>query len=111
VPKVLTQKEFESLSLVSHKQEEPEVVKTASAPPEPFAEIKKKEPEKMFFFVHPDRADTYSLTGIFQVEVQGIVHKIGMVDGILTTKDEEIKSALISKGMIFTHEKTIEEIQ
>jgi hypothetical protein len=111
MPKVLTQKEFETLSLVSHKQEEPEIVKTESAPPEPSIKEEVKKPEKMFFFVHPDRSETYSLTGIFQVEVRGIVHKLGMTNGILTTTDEEIKTALISKGLIFTHEKTIEETQ
>jgi hypothetical protein len=109
LPKILTQAEYEALSSKNDKigimqaPESPQEI----LPPAPAKPIIKRQIEYLFF--HPDNSDGYKISGKFLVEYKEKIIEIPIENGILKTDNEDIKNILISKGMIFTHEKEVKK--
>lgn len=115
MPKVLTHKEYEALSLTSYKSEELEAIKpTGNNPVLPILSSDLNKPEEIkkriqYIFLHPDNGTTSKINGRFIIEREGKRIEVDIIDGIIKTEDEYIKNELILKGMIFTNQKTLED--
>jgi len=112
MPRILTHSEFDNLSKnVSSNRESvaPPTQKPALSPIKNGKQY--NEPIKEFYFMHPDNSANYKISGEFIIDVNGKMIEIPIIEGILKTTDEKVKNALISKGIIFTHEKEVENEQ
>jgi len=106
MPRILTHSEFENLSKSKPFHGEPAPSDNTPAPL-PLKKAKSNEPNKEFYFMHPDNSVNYKISGKFTIEVNGKMIEIPIIEGILKTTDEKVKNELITKGMIFTHEKEV----
>jgi len=108
MPRILTHSEFESLSATSiHRNGEPGVTTPCPAPPPQI--VKENKVRKEYLFIHPDKLHDRSDGKFCVMRNNGHAVEIPIECGCLKTEDEEIKNVLISKGMLFTHEREIQE--
>ena len=112
MPRILTHSEFENLSKNVSSNRESVAPPTQKPTPSPIKNGKRYNvPIKEFYFMHPDNSENYKISGEFIIDVNGKMIEIPIIEGILKTTDEKVKNALISKGIIFTHEKEVENEQ
>lgn len=107
MPRILTHSEFENLSKIKPFHGEPEPT-THTPAPLPLKKAKSNEPVKEYYFMHPDNSVNYKISGKFIINVNDRMVEIPIIEGILKTTDEKVKNALMTKGMIFTYEKEVE---
>jgi hypothetical protein len=105
MPKILSYDEYVSLT-TSEKAvgtEEGQELGDSPAPPP----IAPKRVEYLFF--HPDNSETHRVNGKYVVEHEGKIIDVPIIAGVLKTENEAVKNILISKGMIFTHEREVNQ--
>ena len=108
--RILTHSEFESLPATTfHKTGEPEATTPRPAPRPHHNEGNEKAIRTEYLFIHPDKLHDRSDGKFCVMRNNGHAVEIPIQCGCLKTDDEEIKNVLISKGMIFTHEREINE--
>lgn len=105
MPKILSYDEYQSLT-TSKKAVDKEVEQVFDNFPAP-PPVAPKRVEYLFF--HPDNSETKRLNGKYVVEYDGKIIDVPIVEGVLKTDNEAIKNILISKGMIFTHEREVNQ--
>ena len=107
--RILTHSEYESLSvkLSYSTAEEPET--TTTLHPAPLPSQKELKIRMEYMFIHPDKLHDQSDGKFIVMGKNGHMVEIPIEGGCLKTNDPEIKNALISKGMIFTYEREIQE--
>jgi len=69
--------------------------------------IMEKKSEMEYFLFHPDNIENNRMNGKFMIECKSKIIEIPIIDGVLKTTDEEIKNALMSKGMIYMFSKEV----
>jgi hypothetical protein len=105
MPKILSYDEYESLTTSKRAVEKTEESVFQNFPAPPTAALKRVE----YLFFHPDNSETHRVNGKYIVEHDGKIIDVPIIAGILKTDNEAVKNILISKGMIFTHEREVNQ--
>jgi hypothetical protein len=101
----MTYKEYQARkkSDVLAKLQKPEIRKPAPA----LQPVKKEHIE--YYFLHPDNSSQSRINGEFKIEYHKKIITFEIIDGILKTDNIEYKMGLEKAGLIFLHQKRVEE--
>jgi len=66
-----------------------------------------KKPEIKYYLFHPDNPKSRYLNDKYHVRIGGLNFYLEIIEGVITTNDEEVKTHLLAKGFIFMYKKEI----
>lgn len=89
----MTLEEYENTQKKETKKEVGQTVKSVAPRPD--------KPKVKYVFFHPDNSENERINGTYKVLKGSDIVELKIIDGIITTYDEEIKQTLVTQGMIY----------